>query len=54
MICFLDADSEQFGAHFALGLLGPLVCAPELAFVKGFYRRPFRVGETTVPRAADA
>src|SRR5436305_1688839 len=48
VICFLDADSEQLGAHFALGLLGPLVCEPGLAFVKGFYRRPFRVGETTV------
>jgi glucosyl-3-phosphoglycerate synthase len=48
VICFLDADSEQFGAHFALGLLGPLICEPELAFVKGFYRRPFRAGATTM------
>jgi glucosyl-3-phosphoglycerate synthase len=49
LICFLDADSEQFGAHFACGLLGPLVCRPELSFVKGFYRRPFRVGESVFP-----
>lgn len=49
IVCFLDADSEQFGAHYACGLLGPLVCRPELAFVKGFYRRPFRTGETTMP-----
>ncbi len=49
VICFLDADSEQFGAHFAYGVLGPLLCAPEISFVKGFYRRPFRVGATTVP-----
>lgn len=48
LICFLDADSEQFGAHFALGLLGPLICDPTVAFVKGFYRRPFRLGETVV------
>jgi glucosyl-3-phosphoglycerate synthase len=48
LICFLDADSEQFGAHFALGLIGPLLCDPELAFVKGFYRRPFRLGDTVV------
>ncbi len=47
VICFLDADSEQFGAHFALGLLGPLLCEPAVGFVKGFYRRPFRVGATT-------
>jgi glucosyl-3-phosphoglycerate synthase len=49
VICFLDADSEQFGAHFACGVLGPLLCRPEVSFVKGFYRRPFRIGETTVP-----
>jgi glucosyl-3-phosphoglycerate synthase len=49
VVCFLDADSEEFGAHFACGLLGPLLCEPEIAFVKGFYRRPFRVGETTLP-----
>jgi glucosyl-3-phosphoglycerate synthase len=49
VICFLDADSEQFGAHFACGVLGPLLCRPEISFVKGFYRRPFRIGDTTVP-----
>jgi glucosyl-3-phosphoglycerate synthase len=49
VICFLDADSERFGSHFACGLLGPLLCDPRLSFVKGFYRRPFRVGETTLP-----
>ena len=49
VICFLDADSEQFGAHFACGVLGPLLCGPRISFVKGFYRRPFRVGEVTVP-----
>jgi glucosyl-3-phosphoglycerate synthase len=49
LICFLDADSERFGAHFACGLLGPLICGPGISFVKGFYRRPFRVGETVFP-----
>lgn len=49
IVCFLDADSEQFGAHFACGLIGPLLCEREIAFVKGFYRRPFRVGEVTLP-----
>ena len=48
VVCFLDADSEQFGAHFACGLLGPLLCEPGISFVKGFYRRPFRVGELTL------
>jgi glucosyl-3-phosphoglycerate synthase len=49
IVCFLDADSEEFGAHFACGLLGPLLLDPSIAFVKGFYRRPFRVGEVTLP-----
>ena len=44
LVCFVDADSEDFGAHFACGLLGPLVCVPGVQFVKGFYRRPFKNG----------
>ena len=49
LICFLDADSEQFGAHFACGLLGPLICKAGISFVKGCYRRPFRIGAATLP-----
>ena len=51
VVCFLDADSEEFGPHFACGLIGPLVCGnrKETQFVKGFYRRPFRIGDTTLP-----
>jgi glucosyl-3-phosphoglycerate synthase len=50
VVCFLDADSERFGAHFACGLLGPLLCEERpIEFVKGFYRRPFRVGQLTLP-----
>jgi glucosyl-3-phosphoglycerate synthase len=48
-VCFLDADSERFGSHFACGLLGPLVLDEGISFVKGFYRRPFRIGETVFP-----
>jgi glucosyl-3-phosphoglycerate synthase len=42
-VCFLDADSERFSAHFATGLIGPLVCEPDVSFVKAFYRRPLDV-----------
>jgi glucosyl-3-phosphoglycerate synthase len=53
VVCFLDADSEHFGSHFACGLLGPLLVdigsRPPISFVKGFYRRPFRMGEVTLP-----
>lgn len=48
-VCFLDADSEQFGEHYVSGLLGPLLTRPGVAFVKGFYRRPFRIGGVTLP-----
>jgi glucosyl-3-phosphoglycerate synthase len=40
LVCFLDADTESFSAHFATGLLGPLVCEPGVSFAKAFYRRP--------------
>ncbi|HLY49297.1 MAG TPA: glucosyl-3-phosphoglycerate synthase [Solirubrobacteraceae bacterium] len=49
LVCFLDADSEGFGAHFACGLLGPLICRGEISFVKGCYRRPFRLGDQVFP-----
>jgi len=42
IVAFVDADSEDFGAHFASGLIGPLICVPEIQFVKAFYRRPFK------------
>ncbi|CAN5198190.1 hypothetical protein BH20ACT16_BH20ACT16_13070 [soil metagenome] len=48
LVCFVDADSEDFGAHFACGLLGPLVCVSGVQFVKGFYRRPFKNDGHTV------
>jgi glucosyl-3-phosphoglycerate synthase len=49
VVCFVDADTERFGAHFAYGLVGPLMTDPALQFVKGFYRRPFRLGEEIAP-----
>jgi glucosyl-3-phosphoglycerate synthase len=50
IVCFLDADTSGFSAHYAIGLIGPLVCEPhEIAFVKAFYRRPFEHGGISVP-----
>jgi glucosyl-3-phosphoglycerate synthase len=40
IVCWLDADVRNFGAHFVTGLLGPLLTQPDVVFVKGFYRRP--------------
>jgi glucosyl-3-phosphoglycerate synthase len=45
LVCFLDSDTAGFGAHFACGVLGPLIGGDGVRFVKGFYRRPFRQGE---------
>lgn len=45
VVCYVDADSRDFGAHFVCGLIGPLVCdSPGPSMVKGFYRRPFDSG----------
>jgi glucosyl-3-phosphoglycerate synthase len=44
VVCFVDADTEGFSAHFVTGLLGPLVCEQGVEFVKAFYRRPWEQG----------
>jgi len=44
VVCYVDADSRDFGAHFVAGLVGPLLTRDDLAFVKGDYRRPFTLG----------
>ncbi len=49
IVCFLDADSECFGAHYVCGLIGPLLLKAGVEFVKGFYRRPFRIAGVTIP-----
>jgi glucosyl-3-phosphoglycerate synthase len=49
LVVFLDADSEGFSGHFATGLLGPLVCEPDVRFVKAFYRRPFEHAGISIP-----
>ncbi|MGZ8764440.1 MAG: glucosyl-3-phosphoglycerate synthase, partial [Acidimicrobiia bacterium] len=40
IVCWVDADIRNFGAHFVTALLAPLLHEPHVAFVKGFYRRP--------------
>jgi glucosyl-3-phosphoglycerate synthase len=49
LVAFVDADTEEFGDHFVCGLLGPLVNEPGVAFVKGFYRRPFKSEGVAMP-----
>lgn len=49
VILFVDADSEDFGPHFALGMLGPLLLDDEIQYVKAFYRRPFKLDSIAAP-----
>jgi len=41
VVVYLDSDTRDFSPRFALGMLGPLVCEPDIRFVKGFFRRPY-------------
>jgi glucosyl-3-phosphoglycerate synthase len=36
---FIDADLTEWGTHFVVGLLGPLLSDPRVLLVKGFYDR---------------
>lgn len=45
LIVFMDADLIDWDTHFVPGLLGPLLTAPRIALVKGFYERPFVEGD---------
>ena len=40
IVVWCDADVTNFAPHFVTGLLGPLLTDGDLAYVKGFYRRP--------------
>jgi glucosyl-3-phosphoglycerate synthase len=45
IILWIDTDIINIHPRFVYGLLGPLLVNPGLQFVKGFYRRPIRVGD---------
>jgi len=49
LVAFIDADTRDFTPEFATGLFGPLICEPDVEFVKGTYRRPFTAGDEVVP-----
>lgn len=45
ILIWLDTDIVNIHPRFAYGLIGPLLLRPDVQFVKGFYRRPLRVGD---------
>jgi len=45
ILLWIDTDITNIHPRFIYGLVGPLLVDPKIAFVKGFYRRPIKVGE---------
>ena len=44
IIIWIDTDIVNIHSRFVYGLIAPLLLRPEIHFVKGFYRRPLKVG----------
>lgn len=45
IVAWIDTDIVNIHPRFVYGILGPLLANPGIKFVKGFYRRPLKVGE---------
>lgn len=45
MIAWIDTDIMNIHPRFVYGVIGPLLLNRDIQFVKGFYRRPLRVGD---------
>jgi glycosyltransferase involved in cell wall biosynthesis/nucleotide-binding universal stress UspA family protein len=45
ILLWLDTDIMNIHPRFVYGILGPFLQNPQIQFVKGFYRRPLRVGD---------
>ncbi len=45
ILLWVDTDIVNIHPRFVYGLLGPLLLNPALQFIKGFYRRPIKMGE---------
>jgi glycosyltransferase involved in cell wall biosynthesis len=47
ILLWIDTDIVNIHPRFVYGILGPLLQNPRIHFVKGFYRRPLKVGKKT-------
>lgn len=45
ILAWIDTDIVNIHPRFVYGILGPMLFNPQVQFVKGFYRRPLKVGE---------
>jgi glucosyl-3-phosphoglycerate synthase len=46
LIAWVDTDVSNMHPRFVYGLIGPLLQEPRIAYVKGYYHRPIKVGDT--------
>ncbi len=44
IVVWIDTDIVNIHPRFVYGILGPLLTNPQIQLVKGFYRRPLRMG----------
>jgi glucosyl-3-phosphoglycerate synthase len=49
LVVYVDSDTLRFPSHFVPALIGPLVAAKGIEFVKGAFRRPFLAGGVELP-----
>jgi glycosyltransferase involved in cell wall biosynthesis/nucleotide-binding universal stress UspA family protein len=47
ILAWVDTDIVNMHPRFIFGIVGPLLQDPGIQFVKGFYRRPLKVGNKT-------
>ncbi|MEW6093493.1 MAG: glucosyl-3-phosphoglycerate synthase [Chloroflexota bacterium] len=47
IIVWIDTDIVNIHPRFVYGIIGPLLQNPQIQFVKGYYRRPIKVGGKT-------
>ena len=45
LILWVDTDISNIHPRFVYGLIGPLLMRPDIQLVKGYYRRPLKVGD---------
>ncbi|MEK7439823.1 MAG: glucosyl-3-phosphoglycerate synthase [Chloroflexota bacterium] len=45
IVVWIDTDIVNIHPRFVYGVVGPLLLNPKIKFVKGFYRRPLKVGD---------
>ncbi|RMG57867.1 MAG: glucosyl-3-phosphoglycerate synthase [Deltaproteobacteria bacterium] len=49
IIVWIDTDIQNIHPRFVYGLVGPLLFYDSISYVKGFYRRPLKVGDSLYP-----